>query len=94
MGVKRLAVAVSLLWIVNGLRPESAYAQDPLVLAAIATGAYLGTVVIGAALYRETRGPFEFAPDHASPPRKRHRDGLRLGPKCPQTSASVTLLCW
>ena len=96
MDLKVLAATASLVGIVatSSFTPTTVYAQDALVITGIATGAYLGTVFIGGAIYHHTWGRFAFAPQHSAPPRKEHREGLQLAHRCPQTSGNLTLLCW
>jgi hypothetical protein len=98
MNIRRATATVALVGTMatNSIAPAPAYAdlQEALIITGAVTGCYVGTVLIGTAIYRRKWGPFELTSGHTSVRRKRQRDGLRLGPRCPQTSPNLTLLCW
>jgi hypothetical protein len=97
MDVRRgIAIVAVLAVLAFGIVPPSparADTTEALIITGIAITAYVAFVVIGTSI---VYGPpkWTLAPMDMDVRRDAQEPGVRVGPRCRQTSTSLTLVCW
>jgi hypothetical protein len=98
MGIKRLVVLIAIMSLLligtASPTPARADAAEIAIFTTVAVVGYAALVFIGTALTRRTLLAWTEAPGDLQVDRKQPPAAVRLGPKCRQSSAELTLLCW
>jgi hypothetical protein len=98
MGAKRIVVVIAVMSLLMigtvSPTPARADAAEIAIIAIAATVAYVAIIVGGTVLVNRSKSPWAEAPVNLEVDGKRPPPALRFGPKCRQSSAELTLVCW
>ena len=99
MNVRRMIAIIAVVAVLafGTLTPSTARASaatDALILTGIAVGAYAAFIIISTSLVYGPPTNLTLTPADVDVRRDSQEPAVRVGPRCRQTSTTLTLVCW